>query len=450
MAFRLYILYLVSFLLHLTGRVPALGAIRFDMILSLSVLALMIMRKNKSSKLAGRGASTRKEAVDSGVAKILYIIYAYIIATLPLVEYPGSVLHTNLLTFFKSTLFFFFTANLVDTRKRLQILIVAFLSCQVFRVLEPLYLNLTVGYWGSETWVGDGEMANRLSGGPFDVINSNGLAFVILMVLPFLHYLTIDSPKLKYIYFTLFPLLLLALVKSLSRSGMIGFLIAYGGVFMRSRRKALILVAAVVTVGVVFANLSDIQKDRYLSIVSSHTKQGATASGRIEGLQIDFGIALKRPLFGFGLGTSAETKYHLIGNGQLAHDLYLEVAQELGFVGLMLFLVFLRRIVANFTLVKKKLAELKEPDPYMSRLVDAMQVWMLVGLFFSLASYGLSEWTWYFFAGVSLAVVRVVDADRLRGENQQSVETTEKSQTSKIRRRTSSAPRKISKKLRNA
>jgi O-antigen ligase len=424
MTFNLYILYLVSFLLHLTSRVPALGAIRFDMILSLLVLVMMIAGHKKPVPLpalvGGRPAEPGSEKIDSGVAKMLYIIYAYIIVTLPLVEYPGSVLHTNLLNFFKATLFFFFTANLVDTRRRLQILIVALLECQIFRVLEPLYLNLTTGYWGSETWIGNGELADRLSGGPYDVINSNGLAFVILMVLPFMHYLTIDNPKLKWLYFALFPLMLMALIKSLSRSGMIALFIAYGGVFMRSKRKALIILMAAIMLPATYFTLSDIQKDRYLSIVSSNTRQGATASGRIEGLGIDLGIALKRPLFGHGLGTSAETKYHLIGNGQLAHDLYLEVAQELGFVGLALFLLFLKRIVDNFRLVKRKLAAMGRSDPYIARLVEALQVWMLVSLFFSLASYGLSEWTWYFFAGISLAVVRVVNAEQTAQAREQS------------------------------
>ena len=413
MAFNLYILYLISFLLHFTSRVPALGAMRFDMVLSLIVLVLMISSQKKRATTApGGGAGLPREQIDAGVGKMLYIIYAYIIVTLPLVQYPGSVLHTNLLNFFKSTLFFFFTANLVDTRRRLQILIVVLLGCQIFRVLEPLYLNLFFGYWGSQTWIGNGEFAQRLSGGPYDVINSNGLAFVILMVLPFLHYLTIDDPKLKWIYLGALPLMLLALVKSLSRTGMIGFVIAYAGVFMRSKRKGLVLVLVAIATPLVFVNLSDIQKDRYLSIFSSNTRQGATASGRFEGMQVDFQIALQRPVFGFGLGTSAEAKYHLIGNGQLAHDLYLEVAQELGFVGLALFLVFLKRIVDNFRLVKRKLAALGRPDPYITRLVDALQVWMLVSLFFSIASYGLSEWTWYFFAGISLAVVRVVNAEQ--------------------------------------
>jgi O-antigen ligase len=272
-----------------------------------------------------------------------------------------------------------------------------------------LYLNITEGYWGSETYVGGGEMAARLAGGPFDVINSNGLAFVILTVLPLLHFLTEGSFKNRLVYFTLFPAMMIALVKSLSRSGMLGFLIVYGFIFVRSKRKFLLLSVAAIALVLTIANMSDIQRDRYLSIVSSSSKQSGTAHGRIEGLEADFKVAMMRPVFGFGLGTSAEAKFHVLGHAQLAHNLYLEVAQELGLVGLAIYLVFLKRIIGNFTVVKKRLRDSAIKDAYILRLVSGLEVWMLMSLLFSLASYGLSDWSWYFFAGMSLALVRVAE-----------------------------------------
>lgn len=407
MAFKLYILYIVSFLLHIPARLPVLGVLRIDFLLGLVVLGFVLFQGKKQSS---RGRPDKP--VDSGVSKILYVLFAYILLTLPFVEYPGSVLKNNFVVFLKCTFFFFFTVALVDTRKKLQILVVVLLVCQVIRVLEPLYLNATTGYWGSETYVGDGEMAARLAGGPHDVINSNGLAAVILIILPLLHYLTVRTRRLKYVYWILLPLMLVALVKSLSRSGMIGFAIVYAGIFVRSKRKLLILTLALIGSLVTIANLTDVQRDRYLSIFSSDTKQGATAHGRITGLLVDFNVALQRPIFGFGLGTSAEAKYHILGNAQLAHDLYLEVAQELGFVGLIIYLVFLKRIIANFILIRKRIAESSRDDDYILRLVDGLQVWMLMNLLFSLASYGLSDWTWYFFAGLSSAVLNVVDGEQ--------------------------------------
>ena len=47
------------------------------------------------------------------------------------------------------------------------------------------------------------------------------------------------------------------------------------------------------------------------------------------------------------------------------------------------------------------------PDPYLVRLVDAMQTWLLMNTLFSFASYGLSSYEWYLFAGLSVVVRRM-------------------------------------------
>ena len=62
-------------------------------------------------------------------------------------------------------------------------------ATQVWRVLEPLYMHLRSGYWGDFTSLGNWEYMDRLSGSPYDIINPNGLGFVIIMTLPLLHFL---------------------------------------------------------------------------------------------------------------------------------------------------------------------------------------------------------------------------------------------------------------------
>ena len=57
-------------------------------------------------------------------------------------------------------------------------------ATQVWRVLEPLYMHLKSGYWGDYASLGNWEYMNRLSGSPYDIINPNGLGFVIIMTLP--------------------------------------------------------------------------------------------------------------------------------------------------------------------------------------------------------------------------------------------------------------------------
>ena len=108
----------------------------------------------------------------------------------------------------------------------------------------------------------------------------------------------------------------------------------------------------VIVVGLPF--LSPDMQDRYLSIIGKGEKNAETMDERIEGTEQQFLVALHRPIFGHGLGTSPEANANFTTSGPYmgwelpAHNLYLEVAQELGFVGLAIFLLFMKSIYTGF------------------------------------------------------------------------------------------------------
>jgi len=61
---------------------------------------------------------------------------AYILISIPFVEWPGSVIRRGLENFGKAVVFYFFVIKTVDSERKLKILVVAFLACQSFRVLN--------------------------------------------------------------------------------------------------------------------------------------------------------------------------------------------------------------------------------------------------------------------------------------------------------------------------
>ena len=194
--FWLYIYFIIDFFLHLSARIPGYGHIRPTLLLVLLITAGLFTQSSKLHSVTN----------DHILKRIKYLIY-YLILTLPIVEWPGSVLN-NLSEFIKAIVFFFFTALIIDSEYRLKIFLFIYTFSQTFRVLEPLYLNVTEGYWGSNTHLGYGEFADRLAGAPVDVINPNGLGFVIVTIIPFLYYLAFKSPikKLKLIAMMILPL----------------------------------------------------------------------------------------------------------------------------------------------------------------------------------------------------------------------------------------------------
>lgn len=409
---KLYLLFMISWFLHLGSRVPFFGLIRFDFLL-LAVLAVLAF-------LTAIG----QNQVGNRTEYLLRTLILYSILTIPFVEWPGSVLWDGIPNLVKALAFYYFTICFIKTEKDLKLLIFTFVACQSWRILEPFYLHITEGYWGSTAWMADQTFLDRLAGGPFDVINPNGLAFVICTTIPFLYFLRELSWKIWIAYASLTPIFIYALMLTGSRSGMIGIFIIFLGILVRSKRRILLGLSVMLVAILGFPFLSSDMQDRYLSIIGKGEKNAATAVGREEGVYSDLVVALRRPIFGHGLGTSLEANSHFGGAYLRSHNLYTEIAQELGLIGLVIFILFMKSIFSNFDQAKKILNQQHTIGGFLPKAVDAMQVWLMMNFIFSFASYGLSGYVWYFFAGLSIVVQRFAtinltsEANKLSNEKQ--------------------------------
>lgn len=397
LAYRLYLLFTISFFLHLGGRVIALGIIRFDLINIAIITALLVASKTNNPNAHEQARTT----------KILFLLMVYVILTVPFVRWPGSVLRHGISDWIKAAIFYFFTIGTITTEKRLRTFLFVFMACQLFRVAEPLYLHMAYGYWGLRTNMG-GVYMDRLSGAPLDVINSNGLAEVIVTVFLFLHYhASLPGARYKLLYVCSLPMLLYALVLTASRSGMIAMAIIVAGIIVASKKKILLVMLVVATVVVGFAHLTPMQKDRYLSLFEGNVPGSTTATDRIEGWKSDFFVGMQRPLVGHGLGTSMEAEFHATGRAQISHNLYTEVFIELGLLGEIIFVAYLVSVSKNFIIARRKITQGVATTPYLQKITTAMQIWLVMMLIFSLASYGLSSYEWYLFGGLSVALLRI-------------------------------------------
>ncbi len=393
--FLVFMAFIVSLYLRVPARISIIASFRPNLILAMLVILTLIPYLLQ-----------RKELLRLPTTKALNFLILWIVISLPFVEWPGSVFRENWFSFVKVVLLFYFTIFIVDTPNRLRWFVSIFLSLQVFRVIEPLYLHLTTGFMGSATHLGGGEFADRLSGAPADVINPNGLGFVIATTTVFAYFMLWQSERkfLKLIYLGLLPMMLYALVLSMSRGGFIALLVGGVLIFRQSQNKFLLIaIAATIAVGT-WSIMSDVQRERYTSLVKSDTRQSYTVEGRFRGMSDEFKLGLNRPIFGHGLGTTPEAKFNIAG-GQVrgAHNLYAELLIEIGIVGMILFLTFLWRVygvVRNNLQINRLRGDREGNSEYFTRLNRALFVVFWMYVVFSVNYFGLSQDYWYIFCGI--------------------------------------------------
>lgn len=390
--FFMFQIYQLDFFLRSSARISGIGFIRPTLLLFAIVAISLFFQKDKL-----------KDRLQHPIIKAMGVLLLVIIFTLPLVKYPGSVLRYHIPEFIKAIVFLYFVALIVDTDKRLKWSLFIFITCQIIRVLEPLYLHLTDGYWGSKTYLGDGEFASRLAGAPTDVINPNELGFVIVTLIPFLHYLLFSRGWLgKTIYLILIPLLLYTLILTMSRGAFLALLVVGWVVWKESKHKFLLIILAI-GIGLSGWSVMDSnQKDRYMSIFSSDAAQAKTADGRIDGIINEFILGLKRPIFGHGLGTTPEAKANMGHGNKASHNMYAEVMIELGLVGFIFFFLLIKKIYSQIRFSVGKCHEEKN-NLFYQNLFKALNVifWMFV--LYSLNYWGLSQYYWYNLAGITIA-----------------------------------------------
>jgi putative inorganic carbon (hco3(-)) transporter len=388
---KVYLLFVASWFLHLPSRVPFLGEIRFDFVLIAILSVLAVLGRDKDGHPA------------SHTDKLLLVLIGYSVLTIPVAEWPGSVIRFGLPNFIKAIVFYYFTISFVKTERDVKSFLFVFLACQSWRVLEPLYLHVTEGYWGDVATMTGLEVLDRLSGAPHDIINPNGLAFIICTIFPFLYYVSGVSWKHRLVLALLTPPLLYALALTGSRSGVVALAAAFVGILVKSKNRMVLATIGALVVVVGYSALATDMKDRYMSIFGEGQKNRGTFEGRLQGVKGDIEVVLQRPIFGHGLGTSREANVNFRGTDQLSHNLYTEVGQELGLAGLFIFLLFIGSITMNF-IQASKLYTAQEKAVFSKRVVDGMQVWLVMNIMSSFASYGLANYEWYLFGGLSVVM----------------------------------------------
>jgi len=313
-------------------------------------------------------------AFDTKIGLALAAFSAWAIFELPFSSWRGGSFHTLMNTWLKSYVTYIIVVSLIVSFTQLR----KALTCVAFATACIVFLSFKLGMTA--------EADNRLSFESGMLANSNDLAMQLILGLPFILYLALDSRRKLFVrifFGGVVPVLLYVVLRTGSRAGLVALVGMAVMLFFRStgsRRWKMVIVAAVLAVCAPLVLNHDL-RERYRTILTgtsgAHLSDVASSAAESEMTRrqlIVHAIVLsaKHPVFGVGMDQFAPASATLSTNsGQAAmwhpvHSFLLLVLAETGIPGALFYtaavvycLIAVFRI-SRFTRDRKDLAVASE------------------------------------------------------------------------------------------
>lgn len=392
-------------------RFPILGTIRFEFFTGfiLVIFGAHTYFLNPNKKRSGMGLWTSLLIITL----VTMVIFSYV----PKISYDIFIDRV-----IKMALFGFFIAAFVTTPKRLSLFIGAFLlAC--FKMGQEGLLGVITG---SLMWENQGVM--RLHGSTPMYQHPNSLTGMALGTLPFIFYFYKIAPwYLRWALMILLLLMINIIIYTGSRTGYVGFFIGILYLCWKSQNPKRAFLVLVLISGISFPLIPSDYLERAGTIFTQKDKEGASTEARKEILADAWKIFLMNPL-GVGVHAFPTVRNMYFGRTQDTHNLYLEIATNLGIQGLAIFTGFIIALLRTLARITKSLTHqiewieeaLSKPLPedinikdYQNHLHDLLimkmasqAVFAFIIIRLSLGFFGMDlyEIYWWFALGTTIAI----------------------------------------------
>ncbi|HEU0180191.1 MAG TPA: O-antigen ligase family protein [Blastocatellia bacterium] len=379
---------------------PALGS--FPLVKIVAIGALLVYIGSKIS--AGY-----RLTVWTTEMTMLLVIAGLGVLLMPAAASPQDSLDTLTDTYLKTVIMFILMVNLIDTRRRLFSLWKLVVICGV--VLGAGAIN---SYIKGE-FTSHGLRIHGLVGGMFE--NPNDLATALDLLLPFAIVLTlVNKGRARLLYLICAVVMAIGVLLTLSRGGFLG-LIAMGGLLLwklgRGRRLKTTLAAALIC-GLLFAATPGGYGNRMATIFNIDQDQTGSAQLRRELMERAASIAISRPIVGVGMAN-----FHIYSiHENLAHNSYLEIAAELGVIGLIAYLILIFAPLRSLRRIERQtvgMSSKSEREMYwLSVSIQAAFIAYMVCSFFASIQY---LWYLYYTAAYAVALRRIHAAEEMQSSS---------------------------------
>lgn len=391
--------YILAFYLELQLRWSILQTIRFQFTYGALIGALCLYQYINDPA---------KQMTTSGATKsaywLLFILGVYTIFSMDRTE-SLTVFNDRAIKFSMLSFFIYCSVkNVNDLRIIIGFMILAWLKMG----LEG-FIGL---YSGNLVWENQG--IQRLHGSTSMTGHPNSFSGFAVGCLPFCIFLLmcVRSMLIRAALVLLIIFALMIVVNTGSRTGYVAVVAGAAYFFFKLKAgKFKIFLLAIATIVCTISFVPEQYKERFESIFTGEEKEGHSSAERV--LIIEDAIALyKAHPFGVGVQAFPKVRNDMFGRSQNTHNLYLEVLTNTGPWGLIIFFVFVAKLIgANKQNIidAEKLDELPTRDnQFLANLGRAVIGFLFLRLLLGLFGMDLYEIYWWLALGFALATRKLI------------------------------------------
>jgi putative inorganic carbon (hco3(-)) transporter len=399
-ALLMFCSYVFLWYLQVGYRIAFLGTIRFEFLFAaaLTVVAFMFTPK-----------------YDAKCPLFTYVVvYLLVLAT----QIPFSYDQYRSFDVFvdriiKFAFMAFFIVYFVRSPRHLKFFLAAFLLACFKMGQEGLVGRIS----GALIWENQGIM--RLHGSTPLYVHPNSFSGMALGTLPFVYFLWPISRKYTRAFLLILALLSVNIILYTgSRTGYVGIMAFFAFIFIASKNKLKILALLTLLSLVCLPMVPNDYVERFSSIFTLKEKEGHSSEARIVILKDAIEIFSAHPL-GVGISAFPKIRFDTFGRVQDTHNLYLEIATNLGIQGFIVFSLLVFKMMkylktisgwakrsSEFVLLHQEefdqsmLSDLKLIEATASATLAFIVIRLALGLF----GMDLYEIYWWFAIGLTFAL----------------------------------------------
>ncbi|MBN1420393.1 MAG: O-antigen ligase family protein [Planctomycetes bacterium] len=392
--------YLIIFMARFPEFMPGLAEIRFEFIVGWYVLLRVFLSPGAVSRVIPRA-----NRVASG---LLFLLLLMLISVPQAVDPAAS--WTKFIEYLKVFALSYMVLGLVDDRSKLEALVSWFVVLTGWLALGPFHDFFTGNFIVAQD-------VRRVVGEQGYFRNPNALANNVCQGIPFLFYglLTCRGRAKKVVFSAILVMSSILVILTGSRGGFLYLATVMFMFVFRSQNRGRALLRLSIVAVILFSFMAKDYSARILTIFE-FGKDGLSSQSRIDGLVHGFGMMVKRPLLGVGIGCYPIARKVWFGWGLWAHNHYGELMGELGLTGTIVWFWFLVAVFKNIAFVRRTLEADRDRDRWLLGFAYAMEAALIGRLVAGMTVHSLGVFFWYMVGALSVSARQ--EAERIEAERE--------------------------------